>query len=334
MILQTELHHEGLPSRSTVFAGRSNPCTINANAFLAFISNLLPCFFINIKNANFNAKRCKCPCGSFTKAGAAATASRLSVRQKRQSDDPAHKRLHIEEAFAAVTVPPSRLNAGFNWGILSGRALRGCSSAVISTSPLRVENDTGAISLEKLPFSSAFLSVFKRFKSITLLRAHFDQDQHESLPDEQALVPALRAKHCPLITSSTLEASMPASLTAALIAAPPSSEAVREANSPENQPLACRVTVYKGTRIIFATINAIGVSAKTVNSGFARNLQRERKQKLCIPPSFTIAFKRNSGLSSRKQQNRFFKGAVTQQYFFGNCGLGSRGFPSLTFNCI
>src|SRR6056297_391180 len=56
----------------------------------------------------------------------------------------------IDEELAGVTVPSLR-KAGFNCGILSGRALAGCSSSEIVTSPLRVCRVTGAISAAIAP---------------------------------------------------------------------------------------------------------------------------------------------------------------------------------------
>ncbi|MNJ59027.1 hypothetical protein D3C77_546900 [compost metagenome] len=56
----------------------------------------------------------------------------------------------IELALAAVTVPPSR-NAGLSWGILSRRALGGCSSSLIRRCSLPTVTSTGTISLAKLP---------------------------------------------------------------------------------------------------------------------------------------------------------------------------------------
>ena len=58
--------------------------------------------------------------------------------------------LHLDEAFAAVTVPPSR-KAGLSVGIFSGRALAGCSSSVMLTSPLRVLSVTAATSPSNAP---------------------------------------------------------------------------------------------------------------------------------------------------------------------------------------
>ena len=56
----------------------------------------------------------------------------------------------IELELAAVTVPPSR-KAGFSVGILSGRALGGCSSVATSVSDLPAFTLTGAISQAKSP---------------------------------------------------------------------------------------------------------------------------------------------------------------------------------------
>ncbi len=63
----------------------------------------------------------------------------------------------IELELAAVTVPPSR-KAGLRWGILSMRALSGCSSLATSVSPLRVFTVTGTTSPSKMPSSIAFLA--------------------------------------------------------------------------------------------------------------------------------------------------------------------------------
>ena len=60
-------------------------------------------------------------------------------------------------ALAAVIVP-SFLNAGFRPGILSSRALNGCSSNLTTVSPPLPGTPTGAISHSKLPSSLAFLA--------------------------------------------------------------------------------------------------------------------------------------------------------------------------------
>ncbi len=61
----------------------------------------------------------------------------------------------MDEAFAAVTVPSLR-KAGFRVGILSSRALPGCSSTLTTVSPPRPLTVTGAISPTKCPAAIAF----------------------------------------------------------------------------------------------------------------------------------------------------------------------------------
>jgi len=56
----------------------------------------------------------------------------------------------------AAVIEPSFLNAGLRPGILSSLALNGCSSNLISVSPLLPGTATGAISQAKLPSSLAF----------------------------------------------------------------------------------------------------------------------------------------------------------------------------------
>ena len=56
----------------------------------------------------------------------------------------------------AAVIAPSFLNAGLRPGILSSLALNGCSSNLITVSPLLPGKVTGAISQSKLPSSLAF----------------------------------------------------------------------------------------------------------------------------------------------------------------------------------
>ena len=56
----------------------------------------------------------------------------------------------IELELAAVTVPSLR-KAGFRVGIFSSWALKGCSSLSITTSPLRPDTVTGAVSQANVP---------------------------------------------------------------------------------------------------------------------------------------------------------------------------------------
>jgi hypothetical protein len=63
----------------------------------------------------------------------------------------------IEEALAAVMVP-SLAKAGRRVGILSGRALPGCSSVSTVSEPARVLTSTGVISALKAPEAMAALA--------------------------------------------------------------------------------------------------------------------------------------------------------------------------------
>ena len=78
----------------------------------------------------------------------------VSSARAREARTSAAAPSEIEEEFAAVTVPSLR-KAGFSVGIFSGRALAGCSSAVIVTSPFGVCSVTAAISPSKAPSACA-----------------------------------------------------------------------------------------------------------------------------------------------------------------------------------